>query len=524
MPERGGGMRAGERKRGYHAPRWSEPIIMEMGSPGERGVIPPNADDLDIDFKIPESARRKRAPKLPEMSQLQVLRHFEHLAQETLGMESSVDISEGTCTMKYSPKVNERLVEMIKDTHPWQDEETIQGILEIIYKTARLLCEISGMDEFSFQAGGGAHAVYENACIVRKYFKKRGEEQRNEIISTAFSHPVDWASPATAGFKIISLYPDEDTGLPDIEALKAAVSERTAALFITNPEDTGIFNPEIDEYTKIVHEAGGLCQYDQANANVLLGITRAKEAGFDMCFFNLHKTFSSPHGSQGPACGAVGVTEKLSRFLPVPVVTFDGERYHLDYDRPDSIGKVKEFFGNVEVVLRAYAWIMSMGAEGLKTVAETSAINQAYLQKKLLKVRGVSLKYEKSPIRLDQARWSLEEFKNETGLTKEDFNRRFVDYGMPSLWYAHPPELVPEPFTPEPCESYSKEDIDLWVESFERVIEEGYRDPSIVKNAPHNSTIHRINPEPLNDPKRWAMTWRAYLKKREEEYKAKWED
>ena len=507
--------------RRYHAASWGEPTIMEMGRRGERGIIVSRIEEEirssigDIESYLPQKMLRKNPPKLPELSQPQVLRHYLRLSQETLGMELNVDISEGTCTMKYSPKVNEQIVRSPKvaDLHPLQDEETVQGILEIIYKFAGFLGEISGMDEFSFQPGGGADGIYANACMMRKYHNLNGElERRNEVISTAFSHPVDCATPAAAGFKVITLYPNEETGFPDIESLKAAVSDHTAGLFITNPEDTGIYNPRIDEFVKTIHEVGGLCHYDQANANVLLGIARAKDAGFDMCHFNVHKTFSSPHGSMGPACGAVGVREKLAELLPVPVVTYDGT-YHLDYGRPRSIGKIRDFHGNVECVVRAYAWIMSMGAEGLRTVAETSAINNSYLEKRLLAIPGITKRYPKSKKRLDQIRYSLEKLREDTGVKKEDVSRRLVDLGIQSLWYAHPPELVPEPFTPEPCETYSKEDCDEWAAALAHISEEAYADPEFVKRSPHSSSISRMDETALNDPERWAMTWRAYLKK-----------
>jgi len=371
------------------------------------------------------------------------------------------------------------------------------------------------MDEFSFQPGGGSAAAYNNACIMMKHHEANGElEQRNEIITTIFSHPCDAACPATAGFKVVTLYPEEETGLPSVEALEAAVSERTAGLFITNPEDTGIFNPEIDEWTRIVHEAGGLCAYDQANANAILGVTRARDAGFDMCFFNLHKTFSSPHGSSGPGSGAVGVTEELARYLPVPVVVEKDGKYHLDYDRPESIGRVRDFLGNVQVVVRSYAWAMSMGARGLREVADVSMINNQYLEKRLEGTPGVSKPY--GGRRVDQIRYSLGRMKEETGLGIGDVNRRLVDYGIQTLFTSHHPWVVPEPFTPEPCETYSKEDIDYWAAAFRRVCEEAYSDPELVRTAPHRSSAHLMDASPLDDPERWAMTWKVYKRKRED--------
>ncbi|MEM2111137.1 MAG: aminomethyl-transferring glycine dehydrogenase subunit GcvPB [Candidatus Bathyarchaeia archaeon] len=509
------------RLRRYHAPVWNEPIIMEMGHKGERGILVPQVEEeikrvvKDAEFYIPAKIRRKEPPNLPELSQAQVLRHYLRLSQETLGMELTPDISEGTCTMKYSPKVNEEFVGEIADIHPLQDEDTIQGLLEILYKFAHVfLTEISGMDEFTFQPGGGAEGVYTNACIMRKYHEMNGElKQRDEVITTLFSHPCDAATPATAGFKVITLYPNEETGYPDVEALKAAVSKHTAGLMITNPEDTGIYNKDIDEWTKIVHEVGGLCHYDQANANALLGIARAKEAGFDMCQFNIHKTFSSPHGCMGPACGAVGVKEELAKFLPVPVVTFDGNKYHLDYDRPYSIGKIRDFLGNVECIIRAYAWSMSLGAEGLREVAEVSTININYLDKKLSKIRGITKPF-KAERRVDQIRYSLGKMKKDTDVGTDDFARRMVDYGIQSWHKSHHPWVIPEPFTPEPCETYSKEDIDYWALVIEQISKEAYEDPELVKTAPHRSSAAKIYYEQLNDPQKWAMTWRAYVKKR----------
>jgi glycine dehydrogenase subunit 2 len=510
--------------RRYHSPVWSEPVIMEMGRPGERGVLVPEAEKEiqamvgDAGNHIPQAMRRKEIPRLPELSQLQAVRHFLHLSQENLGMDSNIELGMGTATMKYSPKVNEFLARSpeMTEIHPHQDEGTIQGILEIMYRLGLFLGEISGLDQFVFQPSGGGLATYTNACLFRAYHASRGElDQRNEIITTIFSHPVNPATANAAGFRVITPMPDEK-GYPDFEAFKTVCSSRTAGLMITNPEDTGIYNPRIKEFVDAVHAVGGLCFCDQANANGMLGIARVKEAGFDACHFNLHKTFSSPHGSFGPGCAAFGVTQNLARFLPVPVVAFDGKGYHLDYDRPESIGKVREFFGNIPVVLRAYAWIMSMGAEGLREVAQVSVLNNNYLTKKLLEIPGVSLYYDQENFRMELTRLSWEKLKEETGCGAEDVQRRMIDYGLQVHFMSHHPWIVPEPFTPEPCESYSKDDIDYFVEVLRRISEEAHRDPEILKTAPHHASIHQPNTASFHDPKRWAMTWRAYLRKRRE--------
>jgi glycine dehydrogenase subunit 2 len=507
----------------YHAHKWREPLIMELGRSGERGIIFGQAEKEitssvgPAESAIPREMRRVGEPKLPEIAQPHVLRHYLRLSQETMGAALNVDLGQGTCTMKYSPILNENLVELpeVRDVHPLQDEETIQGTLEITYKLGRLLSEISGLDEFTFQPAGGAHGVYTDACLIRRYHELNGElKGRNEIITTLFSHPCDAGAPASAGFKVVTLYPDEEMGLPDVEALKAAVSKRTAGLMITNPEDTGIFNPHIDEFTKIVHEAGGLCAYDQANANPLLGIARAKEAGFDMGQFNLHKTFSSPHSSVGPACGAVGVKKELAGLLPVPVVTHDGKRYHLEYNRPESIGKVRGFMGNLQIVVRAYAWIMSLGYEGLRQVSETSIVNTNYMLKKLVRIKDVTLGYPKQKVRLDQARYSLQKLKDATEVGTEDLERRMGDYGVSGFFTSHHPWVVPEPFLPEPCETYSKSDIDHWIAIFARICREAHIDPEFVKTSPHRQPSPMVHAKDLDDPQKWATTWRRYARKR----------
>jgi glycine dehydrogenase subunit 2 len=452
------------------------------------------------------------------MSQLHVLRHYTRLSQENLGVDLNIDIGQGTCTMKYSPKVNEQLVrsQKMSELHPLQDESTVQGILEVIYLLEGFLKEISGMDRFTLQPGAGSAAIYTNISMIRAYHEKKGEaSQRDEMITTIFSHPSNAACAKTAGYKVITLYPDQD-GYPDLEALKAAVSERTAALLITNPEDTGIFNPRIEEFVQVVHDAGGLCAYDQANANGILGITRAKEAGFDLCHFNLHKTFSTPHGCGGPAAGASGVTHELSPFLPVPTVKFENGSYSLDYERPDSIGKIGPFYGVAPNMLRAYAWIMSLGADGLREVAEVAVLNNNYLMKKVLEIQGVSAPYAEGKRRIEQVRYSWEQLFDDTGVHSEEIGLRVADFGT-HYWTSHHPYVVPEPMTLEPTESYSKADLDEYASILKQIADEAYTNPELVKTAPHNSTVHKTEPETLDDPETWAVTWRAYLRKVEQE-------
>ena len=507
---------------GFHQAKWDEPVIFELSQKGERGVLVNKAEKAVCEATegtacLPDFLKRKEAPALPEISQPRVLRHYARLAQETLGADVNIEIGQGTCTVKYSPKVNEQLANLpqMRDMHPLQDASTAQGIMEIIYRTNQYFCEISGMDAFTMQPGGGSQAILGMASLVYSYFKSRGEEkQRNEIITTIYSHPSDAAAPHLKGFKIIYLHPDKD-GYPDFEAFKAAVNEHTAAFFVANPEDTGVYNKNVLKFTSYMHEHGGLCAYDQANANGLLGVTRAREAGFDTCFFNLHKTFSAPHGCGGPACGAVGCADFLEPFLPAPIIRFDGEKYYYDYENaknPYGMHKIREFNGAAQVVLKTYAWIRALGAEGLYQVAKTAVLNNNYLFQKLMELPFVDAPYIPGKQRIEQCRYTLEKLLEETGVGTADIQRRMMDFGM-HYWTSHHPYYVPEPMTLEPTETPSKADLDEYIETLKYVFKEAYDNPEYLKAAPHSSVCHQLDESNMDDPEQWAVTWRAYLKK-----------
>lgn len=504
--------------RNYHQARWDEPILFELSSPGERGVLLPEVEPDVAASGLPDlgDMARPNPPALPEMSQMRVLKHYMHLSQENIGADETVDIGQGTCTMKYSPKVNDRLAGHpdFADLHPRQDESTVQGALELMYRTEGMLKAISGMDRFCLHPGGGSQAILAIATVVRAWVDENGlADQKDEIITTIFSHPSNPACAAVKGFKLITIYPDEN-GRPDLEAMKAAVNERTAALFITNPEDIGIYNSHIKEFTALVHEVGGLCSYDQANANALLGITRAREAGFDLCFFNIHKTFSSPHGCGGPGCGVVGVREHLVSYLPAPLVGYDeaSERYYLDYKTPSKTTRIKDFYGVLPAIVRGYSWMMSLGPDWLREVSRIAVLNNNYVFEKIMAMRGVDAPYAEGEHRMEQVRYSLKKLKEETGLGVAEVINRMFDYGM-HLWSSHEPWIVPEPFTVEPTESYSRAELDEYLAVLEKVLSECYETPDVVKEAPHRSAIHHVDHDVLDDPERWAITWRAYKRK-----------
>jgi glycine cleavage system P protein (glycine dehydrogenase) subunit 2 len=507
--------------RKFHQAKWDEPIIFELSSPGERGILvqepdPKIEDEVGrAESLVPDQVLRKTLPALPELGQMQVLKHYLRISQENLGADLNVDIGQGTCTMKYSPKVNEKFATNPKLTelHPYQDESTVQGTLEIIYNLDLFLQAVSGMNKFTFQPGGGSLAVLAMTSLVQAHFQDKGEQdQRDEIITTIFSHPSDVAAATVKGYKVITLQHAKD-GLPDMEALRAAVSERTAAIFITNPEDTGIFNHKIKEVTDLAHQFGALCGYDQANANGVLGITRAREAGFDMCFFNLHKTFSSPHGCGGPGCGALGVVDALTRFLPKPLVEKSGEGFTLQTNMPDSIGKVRSFIGVTAAIVKAYAWIRALGPDGLLEASKVAVLNNNYVLSRIKEIKGFSAPFAEGQHRIEQVRYSIEKLVTDTGISVEDFIARMADFGM-HLWTSHHPYIVPDPCTIEPTESYAKAELDEYIAVLQKISDEAYETPDIVKTAPHNSVIGRPGHSTLDDPKKWAITWRAYQKKK----------
>ena len=511
-------------RRNYHQARWDEPMIFELSTPGTRGMYPPAPEDGiveavgDVAASLPESIRRKNAPGLPEVDQKHVLAHYLHLSQETLGSNLHADMSQGTCTMKYNPRINEDLVAYPRfaNVHPWQDDSTMQGILEIFWEHEQIMKAVSGMDRFTLQPGGGAHGVFTAASIIRAYHRDRGEgDQRTEVVTSMFSHPCDAASPATAGYKIVTLMPKED-GYPDLEAMKSVVGPQTAAIFFTNPEDTGIYNPLIEEFVKVAKAAGAVCFNDQANGNVLMGIARTRDAGFDLCHYNLHKTFGTPHAGSGPGTGAMGCREEFAKYLPYPTVEKDEAtgRFYLDYDRPESIGKIKGFLGSAGVVLRAYAWAVTMGPGGLKETAEMSALNNNYFMKLCEDIPGLTHPYAEGHRRLEECRWSWQELTEETGVGTDDILRRVGDFGLQHYWSSHHPWVVPEPMTIEPCETFSKEDLEEYSEVLRTIAQEAREDPELVKSAPHKCAAHkRSAEEELDDPAKWATTWRAYQRK-----------
>jgi glycine dehydrogenase subunit 2 len=506
----------------FRQARWNEPVIFELGQSNRRGFCVPEVEEEvrrtvgDVHELIPDKMKRKTLPKLPELSEVEVVRHFTRLSQMNYGVDSGF-YPLGSCTMKYNPKINDALAvsSAVSMLHPYQHEQTVQGILEILYTLSKWLAELTGTCEVSLQPSAGAHGELLGILLMRAYHGKNGEiGQRDEIIVPDSAHGTNPASASMGGFNVV-VVPSDATGCLDIEALKSAVSKRTAGLMLTNPNTLGIFEKNIEETAQIIHEAGGLLYYDGANLNAILGKTRPGDMGFDIVHINIHKTFGTPHGGGGPGAGPVGVCEMLEKFLPVPRVGFDGKDYCLDYTKPLSVGKIKSFYGNIAVLLRAYAYILSLGAEGLKEVAEVSVLNANYIAKKLSRIRGFELPYDKQTPRKHECVLSVKPLMHETGVRALNVSKRLLDYGVhsPTTYF---PQIVEEALMIEPTESFEKEELDRFVEIMAQISQEAYSDPQLVLKAPQNTASTKLDEVKASHPKTLALSWKMYLKKQQQ--------
>ncbi|MBS7527906.1 aminomethyl-transferring glycine dehydrogenase subunit GcvPB [Fusibacter paucivorans] len=464
-------------------------LIFEISKPGRSAYRVAKADvcDKPIESIIPAGLLRETSLELPEVSEPQLVRHYTLLSQKNFGVDTGF-YPLGSCTMKYNPKLNEDMAGFsgFAALHPQQKTQQTQGALELMYDLSAMLSEIGGMDAFTLQPAAGAHGELTGLMIMKAYHESRGDQKRTKIIVPDSAHGTNPASANVAGFDIVEIKSTR-MGEIDLESLKAALGDDIAGLMLTNPNTLGLFDRNIVEIARLVHEAGGLLYYDGANLNAILGQTRPGDMGFDVVHYNLHKTFSTPHGGGGPGSGPVGVKAFLEPFLPTPVVIKSESSYDLSYDRPLSIGKVKSFYGNFGILVRAYTFILSMGAEGLKRASEMAVLNASYIQEKLKDhyqvFANTKCKHE----------FVLAGLKGElTQCSTLDVAKRLLDYGYhpPTIYF---PLIVPNAIMIEPTESESLETLDDFIDIMIKISEEADTNPEALKQAPTTTPIRRVD-------------------------------
>ncbi|QKG84174.1 glycine dehydrogenase subunit 2 [Kroppenstedtia pulmonis] len=464
-------------------------LIFEMSKPGRVAYSLPESDvpRKEIGDLLPESMLRETPAELPEVSELDLIRHYTELSRRNHGIDNGF-YPLGSCTMKYNPKVNEDVVRYpgFAKIHPYQPEETVQGALQLMYELQQDLAEITGMDRITLQPAAGAQGEWTGLMMIKAYHQSRGDTKRNKVIVPDSAHGTNPASATVAGFEAITV-PSNEEGLVSVSSLKEVVGEDTAALMLTNPNTLGLFEREIKEIADIVHEAGGLIYYDGANANAILGKARPGDMGFDVVHLNLHKTFTTPHGGGGPGAGPVGVKDILAPFLPVPIVEKGENGYYLHGDIPQSIGRVKAFNGNFGMLVRAYTYIRTMGPDGLQQVSEDAVLNANYLMKKLEPYYDVPYpQHCKHEFVLSGSR------QKKLGVRTLDMAKRLLDFGIhpPTIYF---PLIVDECMMIEPTETESKETLDNFVDVMIRIAKEAEENPEVIQEAPHHTVVKRLD-------------------------------
>jgi glycine dehydrogenase subunit 2 len=466
-----------------------EKLIYEKSRKGRTSTILPQSGVPEkqlADF-LPAKFIRKVPAALPEVSELENMRHFVRLSHLNHCIESGF-YPLGSCTMKYNPKVNDAMaaLEGFRELHPYQPEDQIQGALELIWELQEKIAAIVGLPSVTLQPAAGAHGEMTGLLLIKAYFEAQGDHKRRKVIVPDTAHGTNPATAAMAGFEVVEIK-SNDRGLVDIEALKAVLGPDTAAIMLTNPNTLGLFEEEIQTVQKLVHEAGGLLYYDGANLNAIMGLVRPGDMGFDVCHLNLHKTFSTPHGGGGPGGCAVAARQKLEPFMPKPTVRREENRFTLDWNRPQSIGKVKGFYGNFGILVRAYTYIMAHGRDGLCQVSRDAILSANYLKERLK--RNFVVAYGQPCMHEFVLSGSLQK---ERGVATTNIAKRMLDYGIhaPTVYF---PLVVPEAMMIEPTETESKETLDEFVEIMLAIDEETKTKPEFVRAAPHTTPVGRLD-------------------------------
>ena len=504
----------------YRQARWDEPLILEMGATGRRGFIVPEPEESIRrelgEIEVPQEIRRSRPPRLPELSEVEVARHYVRLSQMTYGVDIG-PVPLGSCTMKYNPK---SLLAYSRDPrlawlHPLQDEGTVQGILEALYQLQEWLARILGMDVCSIHPAAGAQGELAGVLVMRRYHELKGQaDVKRDIIVPDSAHGTNPASAAMAGFRVVEV-PTAEDGNVDMEALKSVVGRETAGLMITNPSTLGLFEERITEIADLIHSVDGLLYYDGANLNGIMGYARPGDMGFDIAHVNLHKTFSAPHGGGGPGAGPVCVKDRevapgvrLSDLIPGPIIVKGSDGLYHAVMPKHAPGRLKAFLGNVSVLIWAYAYILAMGPQGLREVTELSVLNTNYFLKLVESLKGYSLPYAPGRPRKHEAVLSAEPLKRETGVTAEDVAKGLLDRGFyaPTIYF---PLIVPEALMVELTDTETKENIEAYAKALADIEAEARSDPERARSRPLNTSVSRVNTVKANHPKTVTPTWRV---------------
>jgi glycine dehydrogenase subunit 2 len=459
-------------------------LIFEKSRPGRRAGRGP---DYGLPTpELPHELRRAAPPRLPEVAEPEIVRHITALADRTFGIDTGF-YPLGSCTMKHNPRVNERVGRLpgFRDLHPYQEDEGAQGALELMWRLQGMLAEIAGLPAVTLQPAAGSQGELTGLMLMRAYFADRGEE-RDTIITADTAHGTNPASVTMAGYKLARVETDARGNL-DLDDLRGKVNERTAGLMLTNPSTLGLFDEGIEDVARIFHDAGALLYYDGANLNAVVGISRPGDMGFDIVHYNLHKTFSQPHGGGGPGGGPVAVRERLEPFLPVPRVMQDGDAFRLDSDHPKSIGRVRGFAGPFGVFVRSYAFMRAYGP-GLKEMSEAAVLNANYLLARLKDV--YDLPYDR--LCMHEFVLSARNLKREHGITALDVAKRLMDYGIhpPTIYF---PLVVSEALMIEPTETEPKERLDDFVDAMRAIAKEAAGSPEVLKDAPRARPVRRLD-------------------------------
>lgn len=476
-------------------------LIFELSQPGRTGYKLPELDVEEKDNLIPEEFLSNEELDLPEVSEVDVVRHYTNLSTLNFGVDTGM-YPLGSCTMKYNPKINEEIIANPKlaRLHPKQDDYQVQGALEAMYTLQKSLCEISAMDYMTLQPAAGAHGEITAITIFKKYHEVNGNSEKNEIIVPDSAHGTNPATAAMAGYKVVEVKSNEN-GVVDVEDLRKVVNEKTAGLMLTNPNTLGLFETKIKEIAEIVHEAGGLLYYDGANANAILGHARPGDMGFDAIHFNVHKTFSTPHGGGGPGAGPVGVKKFLREYLPKPIVEKDGDKYFLDYSMEHSIGRMKDFQGHFGILMRALTYILTMGSDGLKCASTTAVLNANYLQAQLKDDYNLPHDF------ICKHEFVLGGLKDDCdGQVKTlDVAKRLLDMGFhpPTVYF---PLIVHEALMVEPTETEPKQTLDEFVAAMKQIAQEARENKDILLEAPITTVVRR--PDETEAAKKLILTYK----------------